>query len=496
MPGATAGERAAKTKRKRRTDRRCAGVRQFSVQPGFGLRRLGVLLAKPVNAPSRVDQALLTGVERVALVADVDGQFLASGTRLERVATGALNVDDCVLRVNAFFHDAFDPRRRVRGRRTLALTLRDSKPAARFARKTRGDFTPRSGGGSRQVLEKWGLEAKLTPGGFSGTCIGDMAETIGRREALTRLAAAGGVLASAGALGRLAYDRGGYDVLRGRGERQVRNFAIAPTTNDVKLAIAKSSQEPEQLVRRAVDALGGMKRFISRGDIVAIKPNIGWDRLPVHAANTNPRVVAEVAKLAFEAGAKQVIVTDASCNEPNRCFQRSGIWRAAHAVGATVILPSAHRFRDIRMRGEVLDTWPVYTPLVNADKVINVPVAKHHNLSKFTGGMKNWYGLLGGRRNRLHQNINVSIADLATFMRPTLTIMDATRVLLRNGPQGGNIDDAKDVYQVIASLDPVAADAYGATLIGAQPANIEYLQLAAARGLGHAQWDSIAHVEV
>lgn len=331
---------------------------------------------------------------------------------------------------------------------------------------------------------------------FSGTCFANMADAISRREALTRVGAAGITLAAAGALGRLAYDQGGYDVLRHRGERQVRNFAVESQATAVRMAIAKSSEQPELLVQRALDALGGMKRFVSRGDIVAVKPNIGWDRLPVHAANTNPRVVAEVVRLALDAGARQVIVTDASCNEPNRCFQRSGIWRASHEVGATVVLPAEHRFREIRMRGDVLDNWPVYTPLVNADKVINLPVAKHHNLSKFTGGMKNWYGLLGGRRNRLHQSINVSIADLATFMRPTLTILDATRVLLRNGPQGGNIDDATDLHQVIASLDPVAVDAYGATLIGVQPEAVEYLKLAAERGLGVAQWDQVSHVEV
>jgi uncharacterized protein (DUF362 family) len=218
--------------------------------------------------------------------------------------------------------------------------------------------------------------------------------------------------------------------------------------------------------------------------------------MPVHAANTNPAVVAEVVRLAFEAGAKKVIVTDASCNEPNRCFQRSGIWRAAYAVGATVILPSAHRFRELRMRGDVLDQWPIYTPLIDADKVINVPVAKHHNLAKFTAAMKNWYGLLGGRRNRLHQSIDLSIADLATFMRPTLTIVDATRVLMRNGPQGGNIDDARDVHQVIASLDQVAVDAYGATLIGEKPENIPYLKYGHSRGIGSMHWQLVPHVEV
>ena len=324
----------------------------------------------------------------------------------------------------------------------------------------------------------------------------DMPENVSRREILSRLGATGATLGANGLIGRAAHDRGGYDVGHARGERQIRDFGVASRVSEPKFAIAKSSQDVELLVRRAVNALGGMKRFIGRGDIVAIKPNIGWDRLPVHAANTNPLVVAELVRLVLDAGAKQVIVTDASCNEPNRCFQRSGIWRAAHAAGASVILPAAHRFRDLRLRGDVLDVWPIYTPLVEADKVINVPVAKHHNLSKFTGGMKNWYGLLGGRRNRLHQNINVSIADLATFMRPTLTVLDATRVLLRNGPQGGNIDDAKDMFQVVASLDPVAADAYGATLIGVQPSNVDYLRLAMERGLGSADWQHVAHVEV
>jgi uncharacterized protein (DUF362 family) len=294
---------------------------------------------------------------------------------------------------------------------------------------------------------------------------------------------------------KLGFDPGGFSLATPEGERQVRDFQIQAGEGPV-LAIAKSSTDAAELTRKAVEALGGMKRFISNGDIVAIKPNIGWDRMPVHAANTNPLVVAELVRLCFDAGAKKVIVTDASCNEPNRCFQRSGIWRAAYALGATVILPAEHRFREVRMKGDVLDQWPIFTPLINADKVINAPVAKHHNLSKFTAAMKNWYGLLGGRRNRLHQNIDVSIADLATFMRPTLTVMDATRVLLRNGPQGGNIDDAKDLHQVVAALDQVACDAYGATLIGEKPENVKYLALGHERGIGNKNWEQVSRVEV
>jgi len=317
-----------------------------------------------------------------------------------------------------------------------------------------------------------------------------------RREAIQRIGVASAVFGGAAIAGGVLFDAGGFELSRPAGERQVRDFRVKNAGAAPVMAIAKSSTDPAVLVQRAVQALGGMQRFVSRGDIVAVKPNIGWDRMPVHAANTNPRVVAEVVRLAFEAGAKQVIVTDASCNEATRCFQRSGIWRAAYALGATIILPSAHRFRDMRMRGDVLDEWPIYTPLVNADKVINVPVAKHHNLSKYTAAMKNWYGVLGGRRNRLHQNIDVSIADLATFMRPTLTIVDATRVLLRNGPQGGNIDDAKDLHQVIASLDQVAVDAYGATLIGEKPENVLYLKLAHDRGIGNMNYLSVPQVVV
>jgi uncharacterized protein (DUF362 family) len=229
---------------------------------------------------------------------------------------------------------------------------------------------------------------------------------------------------------------------------------------------------------------------------VVVKPNIGWDRMPIHAANTNPDVVGAVVQLAFEAGAKKVVVADGSCNDPNRCFQRSGIWRAAYEMGAEVVLPQEHRFRTMRLKGDVLDEWPIFTTLVDADKVINVPVAKHHNLAKYTAAMKNWYGVLGGRRNRLHQNIDTSIADLATFMRPTLVIVDAWRVLVRNGPQGGNIDDARDMHTIVASVDQVAADAFGCTLIGQRAENLPYLAMGERRGLGTTRWESLRVREV
>jgi uncharacterized protein (DUF362 family) len=328
-----------------------------------------------------------------------------------------------------------------------------------------------------------------------------------RRELITRLGFAGGVLAGSAVLGRAVWDRGGFGAAESTGTRQVRDYRISGSTpgdlaelaiarGKVVLAEGEAAVTAEQLVRRAVDALGGMKRFVSRGDVVVVKPNIGWDRLPVHAANTSPDVVGAVIQLAFEAGAKKVVVADGSCNDPNRCFQRSGIWRKAYSLGAEVVLPAEHRFRTTRMKGEVLDEWPIFTTLVDADKVINVPVAKHHNLAKYTAAMKNWYGILGGRRNRLHQNIDVSIADLATFMRPSLVVIDAMRVLVRNGPQGGNIDDTRVMNTVIASADQVAADAFGCTLIGQHRDNLPYLKMGHERGIGTMYWENLRVKEV
>jgi uncharacterized protein (DUF362 family) len=322
-----------------------------------------------------------------------------------------------------------------------------------------------------------------------------------RREMLLRLSSAVGVLGAAGGLGRAVWDHGGFGASQSTASQQVRDYRLKFAEDAfAQLAIArtKPNETPDAsaLVARALAALGGMKRFIARGDIVVVKPNIGWDRMPIHAANTNPEVVAAVVREAYDAGAKRVVVADGSCNDPNRCFQRSGIWKAAYACGAEIVLPAEHRYRTTRLKGEVLDEWPIFTTLVDADKVINVPVAKHHNLAKYTAAMKNWYGVLGGRRNRLHQNIDTSIADLATFMRPTLVIVDAMRVLMRNGPQGGNIDDTRVMNTVFATTDQVAADAFGSTLIGQKPENLPYLAMGHERGLGTMHWQTLRVREV
>ncbi len=305
-----------------------------------------------------------------------------------------------------------------------------------------------------------------------------------RRDALKRIGVTAAMVGGTGALATLSWDRVGVAREGTGSQRTVKDFRVPPRSDLPTMAVAKRGADPNALTRAAIDALGGMARFVSKGDVVTVKPNIGWDRAPIHAANTNPEVVATVVRAAYEAGAKHVIVTDFSCNEAQRSFQRSGIWKAAYDAGAEIVLPADHQFRAVPMGGSVLGEWPVLRPIIDADKVINVPIAKHHSLARFTCAMKNWYGLIGGRRNRLHQDIHTSIADLASFMRPTLTIIDAIRVLVRNGPQGGNVDDTREMNTIIATLDEVAGDAYACEFIGEKADRIDYIRQGHQRGIG------------
>ena len=253
-----------------------------------------------------------------------------------------------------------------------------------------------------------------------------------------------------------------------------------------------NATDPRALVRRAFDELGGVGRFILRKDVVVLKPNIAWDRTPEQAANTNPEMVAEVVKQCLQAGAKKVIVTDVSCNDAERCFHRSGIAAAARGEGAEVILPDASLFREVNLGGEVLQNWQVFGPFLEADKVINLPIAKQHDLTGATLGFKNWYGILGGERNRLHQQIHQSLVDLAAFMLPTLTLMDCYRVLLRNGPTGGNLEDVALHRTLVAGTDPVAVDAYVAKAYwNIEPDALPYLHLAERHGLGRADFSQV-----
>jgi len=317
-----------------------------------------------------------------------------------------------------------------------------------------------------------------------------------RREALVRLLRLGGLTAAAGGLGVWLSGRSRHPVEEAATVINAsRNHAVTADPKLPEMVVVQGlahGDDPRWLTRRAIEELGGIRRFISRGDVVVIKPNIGWDRTPEQAGNTNPEVVGELVRLCQDAGAKKIVVADVSCNDPRRCFLRSGIAAAAAAEGAEIVLPDERRFHEVDLRGDVLHTWPVLDAFLNADKVINVPVAKHHGLTGVTLGMKNWYGILGGPRHRLHQHIHESLADLAAFMRPTLTVIDGYRVLLRNGPTGGNLEDVALKKTILASTDPVAIDAYAARAWwNLDESQLRYLTLASQRGLGTWQFEKL-----
>lgn len=249
------------------------------------------------------------------------------------------------------------------------------------------------------------------------------------------------------------------------------------------LMVARGSS-PAAVTEAAISGLGGMGRFVSPGDRVVVKPNIGWDRRPEQAANTNPEVVASLVTLCYAAGAGTVHVFDHTVNDARRCYRQSGIEDAARAAGAVVDYIDKRKFRDVKLRGYALREWPLYGEVLDADAVINVPVAKTHGIATLTLGMKNLMGVMGGWRFRIHQKLDGSLVDVALAVRPVLTVLDAVRILTAQGPQGGDPGDVKKLDTVIAGVDPVAVDAYGATLFGMEPRELEYLGIAEEAGLG------------
>jgi len=256
------------------------------------------------------------------------------------------------------------------------------------------------------------------------------------------------------------------------------------------LAIGRDHGPVENL-RRALGAIGGIGHFVSPGETVLVKPNCGWDRRPEQAANTDPELVAELVRQCFEAGAKRVVVADVTCHDPKRAFLRSGIGPAAKKAGAAVLHQNTAGTVSLDLGGTILGVWKVLRPLGEADRVINVPIVKHHSLSRATLGMKNWFGVLVGPRPRLHQRINQSIAELGAALRPTLTVVDATRVLTGGGPTGGSLDLVRDENAMAVSTDPVAADAWGASLLGLGPESLPFLGIAERLRLGTTDWKGI-----
>jgi uncharacterized protein (DUF362 family) len=257
---------------------------------------------------------------------------------------------------------------------------------------------------------------------------------------------------------------------------------------DGPLVVMAKEGDAAQLARDALGALGGMGRFVHEGQTVVVKPNIGWDRKPEFAANTNPEVVREVVRLCLAAGASRVKVFDRTCNDPRRCYVSSGIAAILEAERDERIELSQvdeRKFRKVESsEATVLKRGSYYEDVLEADCFINVPVAKHHSASGLTIGMKNIMGVIGGNRAVLHRRLAEALVDMNRVVRSHLTIVDATRVLIANGPQGGRIEDVKILGTLLASDDVVAADAVTASLFDKSIQDLPYLQLAEEKGLG------------
>jgi len=244
----------------------------------------------------------------------------------------------------------------------------------------------------------------------------------------------------------------------------------------------------KQMVEQTVAAVGGMNSFVRPGQTVVVKPNIGWDRTPELAANTHPEVVRGVVELCLAAGAARVKVFDRTCNDPRRCYVSSGIAAALEALDDDRVEISQideRRFRRTPLDDAlILKNWPYYEEVLEADRFINVPIAKHHSAAGLTIGLKNVMGVIGSNRATLHRNLPEALVDMNRVIRSHLTVVDATRVLVANGPQGGRLEDVRKLDTIIASADVVAADAVAASLFDKNMDDLRYLRLAHEHGLG------------
>jgi uncharacterized protein (DUF362 family) len=278
------------------------------------------------------------------------------------------------------------------------------------------------------------------------------------------------------------------------GRRQV----APPSGNQAYLAVARGG-DPEAITKTAIAALGGIERFVKSGDDVIIKPNICVNyRTPEYAATTNPTVVATLVSLCLGAGARRVRVMDTPFPgiPADAAYEVSKIAEAVKAGGGEMEVMSPVKFVTTPIpEGLDLTEWEVYQDVLDTDVLINVPIAKDHNLARLSLGIKNLLGVIT-KPNQMHRNLGQRAADLASLVRPTLTVVDAVRIMVDHGPTGGSLNDVRQADTIIASHDFVAADAYAATMFDMAGADIAYVKAAADMGLGTLDLDSIEVEEI
>ena len=267
--------------------------------------------------------------------------------------------------------------------------------------------------------------------------------------------------------------------------------SAAPPAYDL---VAVKGGEPDVMFDKAIESLGGMGKFVAKGKIVLVKPNIGWDVVPELGGNTNPKLVGRIVSHCFSAGASKVFVFDHSCDRGTKTYRSSGIERAARDAGATVVSgDSEGNYQQVKVpHGKVLTEAKVHELLLTSDVFINVPILKDHGSSKLTIGMKNLMGVVWDRgfwhRNDLHQ----CIADFASYRKPDLTVVDAYYVMKQNGPRGTSKEDVVTMKSQLVSTDIVAADTAAAKLFGVSPDDISYIRIAEQMKLGRKNLDALS----
>lgn len=258
--------------------------------------------------------------------------------------------------------------------------------------------------------------------------------------------------------------------------------------------VAVKGGEPDVMFNKAIASLGGMKKFVKKGQTVVVKPNIGWDASPERAANTNPLLVSQIIKHCFEAGAKDVYVFDHTCDNWLKSYKNSGIEKAAKDAGAKVVSGDSEKYyHDVKIPGgKKMTNAKVHELILESNVFINVPILKHHSSSKLSVAMKNNMGVVWDRgfwhKNDLHQ----CIADFATFRKPDLNVIDAYNIMKKNGPRGVSTDDVLNLKSLLLSTDIVTADAAAVKMFGADPASINYLKIAGDMKIGKINLDKLS----
>ena len=320
--------------------------------------------------------------------------------------------------------------------------------------------------------------------------------TSNRRDFLLRLLKGTIFIGAACSLSYWLYDPTGPEIAKKQNRLvTLPDFSMAGLKD--KMSIVTGSDRAKT-ISRGLEALGGIGTFVKQGDRVLLKVNAAFATPPILSATTNPQLVVELARLCYKAGASTVVVTDNPINDPTSCFSLTGIQEGAQSAGAKVLLPRDGFFQPTTVSdGRLIRNWPIlWEPFKKIDKVIGVAPVKDHHRSGASMTMKNWYGLLGGRRNIFHQDIHTIIKELAVMVKPTLVVLDGTTTMMTNGPTGGSLGDLKETGVMVVSTDQVAADAFGVTLLGKKPTELPYIAMAEAAGVGTADFNSLSPVRI